>query len=95
MQKSETNIIGQLQKENEFLREENLKLKQKVSELIIENQDIIELADKAINIIHSDISSLDDDNSFDDIYSQMAEGYKFMGDINLKLANLGFTDELN
>ena len=80
-----------LQKENNFLREENLKLKQKVMELIISPNYI---DSKYIDSIHSDTVG-EEEVYQDDVYRELAEGYKAWGITNLKLSNLDFADELH
>ena len=84
-------LIDRLQKENEFLREENLKLKQKVMELIISPNYI---DSKYIDSIHSDTVG-EEEVYQDDVYRELAEGYKAWGNTNLKLSNLDFADELH
>ena len=80
-----------LQKENNFLREENLKLKQKVMELIISPSYI---NSSHIDSIHSDTMGKEEVYQ-DDVYRELAEGYKAWGSTNLKLSNLDFADELH
>lgn len=92
MQKSDTKIISRLKEENDFLREENFKLKQKVTELLTVNNNIANLVDEVTDIIHNDDNDLGD---VDISYEEIARGYQEMGDINLKLANEGFSDELH
>lgn len=95
--------INSLQKENEFLKEElefwkeeNRKMKNKIKDLLTGSQNTITLEDKALlDVIHKNTTDLDNEEYINSVYSQMVEGYKECGDINLKLANGDFTDELH
>ena len=94
--------INSLQKEDEFLKEElefwkeeNRKMKNKIKDLLIGNKNTMTLEDKVLlDVIHKDTTDFDNEEYVNNVYSQMVEGYKECGDINLKLANADFTDEL-